>query len=99
MFYKSIVVAAIASMVAAAPTQTGAPAAKRSADSYGNKATWYNAETGNRGACGQYLSNDDRFVAVGFGSSIPCGQWMVGEKTNYSTPLTKNAGLQRQRRH
>ncbi|TIA86037.1 hypothetical protein E3P81_04150, partial [Wallemia ichthyophaga] len=50
--------------------------------------------TGNRGACGQYLSNDDRFVAVGFGSSIPCGQWMgfnVNGVTSYGYVADKCA--------
>lgn len=76
-----VAIATISSIVAAAPTPNpsvaGAPIPKRSTDTYGNMATWYDAETGNAGACGNYLSNNDRFIAVSNSSPIPCGQWMV----------------------
>ncbi|TIA93633.1 hypothetical protein E3P99_00027 [Wallemia hederae] len=94
MFSKSIIVAAIASLVVAAPTHVDAPVAKRSADSYGNMATWYDSQTGNAGACGQMLNNNDRFIAVGMNSPIPCGQWMgfnVNGKTSYGYVADKCA--------
>ncbi|EIM23589.1 hypothetical protein WALSEDRAFT_31092 [Wallemia mellicola CBS 633.66] len=94
MFSKTVIVAAIASLVAAAPTPAGAPAAKRSSDTYGNMATYYDAETGNAGACGNYLSNNDRFLAVSMNSDIPCGKWMgfnVNGKTSYGYVADKCA--------
>ncbi|TIA93612.1 hypothetical protein E3P99_00031 [Wallemia hederae] len=86
MFAKSLILSALAAIAIAAPTPAGAPHPKRSTDTYGNMATWYDAETGNAGACGNYLSNNDRFVAVSMNSPIPCGQWLgfnVNGKTSY----------------
>ncbi|TIB74159.1 hypothetical protein E3Q22_00980 [Wallemia mellicola] len=94
MFSKTLIVAAIASLVAAAPTPAGAPASKRSNDSHGNMATYYDAETGAAGACGNMLSNNDRFVAVGFNSPLECGQWLgfnVNGKTSYGYVADKCA--------
>ena len=96
MFSKTLIVAAIASLVAAAPTPAGAPASKRSNDSYGNMATYYDAETGAAGACGNMLSNNDRFVAVGFNSPLECGQWLgfnVNGKTSYGYVADKCKSL------
>lgn len=96
MFSKTLIVAAIASLVAAAPTPAGAPASKRSNDSYGNMATYYDAETGAAGACGNMLSNNDRFVAVGFNSPLECGQWLgfnVNGKTSYGYVADKCESL------
>lgn len=85
MNFKAIALASLAALVAAAPTNEQpvnetAPVSKRSDDTYNNIATWYNAETGNRGACGDWLSNNDRFVAVSYDNPIPCGQWVVSGK-------------------
>ena len=83
MFAKSLILSALAAIAVAAPTPAGAPHPKRSTDTYGNMATWYDAETGNAGACGNYLSNDDRFVAVAMNSPIPCGTWLVSTSLSY----------------
>lgn len=48
MFSKAFIVAAIASLVAAAPTHTDAAPAKRSADSYNNQATYYDVSSNTR---------------------------------------------------
>ncbi|EOQ98625.1 hypothetical protein E3P92_01096 [Wallemia ichthyophaga] len=93
MNFKAIALASLAALVAAAPTNEQpvnetAPVSKRSDDTYNNIATWYNAETGNRGACGDWLSNNDRFVAVSYDNPIPCGQW-VGFNVNGVTSYGK----------